>query len=287
MINLLVTGSEGQLGSEIKELSENYSAFLFFFSSKNELDISNFKKVEEFLDEKNIDVIINCAAYTNVDRAEIQPEFANEINYLAVKNLAEISKKRRIKLIHISTDYVFDGHSSIPYSEESKVSPLGTYGNSKMQGEQAMLKLNPENSIIIRTSWLYSSFGRNFVKTILKFCSEKDNIRVVNDQIGSPTYANDLAVSILNMIPQITNKKVEIFHYSNLGECSWYEFAKEIVKQSGQNCEVIPISSKEFNSKVKRPNFSLLNIEKIQEVFKFAIPHWKISLEKCILKINK
>ena len=285
-MNVLVTGSEGQLGSELKELHGKYSAFLFFFTSKNELDITNYQKTNSFIDKNRIEIIINCAAYTNVDGAEREPELADKINHLAVGNLADISKKKRIQLIHISTDYVFDGHSSIPYSEKSMVAPIGAYGISKMQGEKAIMELNPVNSIILRTSWLYSSFGRNFVKTILKLSKEKDKLTVVNDQIGSPTYARDLAEVILNIIPQIGNEDVEIYHYSNLGKCSWFEFAQEIVRHTERNCKLIPVSSKDFNSNVKRPKFSLLNTEKIQEVFKFAVPHWKESLKRFMIQLD-
>ena len=285
-MNVLVTGSKGQLGNELKELQGKYSGFLFFFTSKNELDITNYQKTEIFIDKNRIEVIINCGAYTDVDGAEMEPELADKINHLAVRNLAEISKKKGIQLIHISTDYVFDGRSSIPYSEKSIAAPTGAYGMSKMKGEQAILELNPTNSIILRTSWLYSSFGRNFVKTILKLSREKESLTVVDDQVGSPTYAGDLAHVILNIIPKIRNKNVEIYHYSNLGKCSWFEFADEIVKQSERNCKLIPISSKDFNSKVKRPKFSLLNTKKIQEVFKFAVPHWKESLKKCMIQLD-
>lgn len=285
-MNVLVTGSEGQLSSELKELAEKYKSFVFFFTSKDELDITNFKKTNSFILENKIEVLINCAAYTDVNKAEQEMDLADAINHLAVRNLADICRNNRIQLIHISTDYVFDGHSSIPYSEETLTAPIGAYGMSKMKGEKAILELNPANSIIIRTSWLYSSFGSNFVKTILKLSKEKKCLRVVEDQIGSPTYARDLAVTILNIIPQIRSENTEIFHYSNLGKCSWFEFAKEIISLSKTKCNIVAVSSEAYNSKAKRPNFSLLNTEKIQEVFKLAIPNWKVSLENCILRIN-
>jgi len=206
MIRLLITGSKGQLGLELANLKHHFADYNFFFADKNELDVSNFEAVSNFISKNKIDVIVNCAAYTNVDKAEDEPDLANQMNHLAVKNLAEIAKKNNLKLIHISTDYVFDGTSSIPYSEKDATNPQNVYGSSKLKGEQAIIQINPGNSIIIRTSWLYSIFGHNFVKTILKLSSEKERISVVSDQIGSPTNAMDLADTILRIIPSIKNK---------------------------------------------------------------------------------
>ncbi|WP_457611642.1 dTDP-4-dehydrorhamnose reductase [Lutibacter sp.] len=286
MIHVLVTGSKGQLGLELASLKSAFLNYNFFFADKNRLDITNFKEVSTFILKNKIEVLINCAAYTNVDKAEDEPNLANEINHLAVKNLAEITKKQQLKLIHISTDYVFDGSSSIPYTENESTNPQNVYGITKLNGEKALLKVNPPNAVIIRTSWLYSSFGKNFVKTILKLSAKKESISVVSDQIGSPTYANDLAKTILQVLPLIKSSGVQIYHYANVGKCNWFQFAEEIIKLSKNKCEVIPVSSSTFNSKVKRPNFSLLNTTKIQQEFDVKIPHWKDALAVCMERLR-
>ncbi|WP_456379333.1 dTDP-4-dehydrorhamnose reductase [Lutibacter sp.] len=287
MNNILVTGSKGQLGLELKSLESNFSNYTFFFTDKSKLNISNSEDVFAFILKNKITTIINCAAYTNVDKAEEELDLANEINHLAVENLAKIAKNRNIQLIHISTDYVFDGTSKTPYKEEAIPNPQNVYGATKLKGEEALQTVNPPNSVIIRTSWLYSIFGENFVKTILKLSEEKNNISVVSDQIGSPTNAHDLAKTILQIIPFLKSNRVELYHYANTGTCSWFQFAEEIIKLSKNKCEVVPVSSSTFNSKAKRPNFSLLNTGKIQEIFQLNIPHWKDSLKKCIEKLNK
>lgn len=286
MSNILITGSNGQLGTELANLSSQFSAYKLFLTDKNTLDITNFKAVENFVLKNTIDIIINCAAYTNVDKAEDEVEIANAINYKAVKNIAEISKNHQLKVVHISTDYVFDGTSQIPYVENDDTNPKNQYGKSKELGEKAMLQINPANSIIIRTSWLYAVSGHNFVKTILKLSKERSEIKVVNDQIGSPTNAADLAATIFTILPKIKNEKVEIYHYSNMGTCSWFQFAEEIVKTSKSICNVLPTTSKEFNSKAYRPNFSLLNTEKIKNTFQIEIPTWQDSLRKCIKQLT-
>jgi len=282
MSNVFVTGSKGQLGLELASLESDFLNFNIFFTDKSSVDITNYEAVETFVLNNKITVIINCAAYTNVDLAEDEPAMANEINYLAVRNLAEIAKKHQIQLIHISTDYVFDGTSKIPYLENATANPQNVYGVSKLKGEQAMLAVNPANSALIRTSWLYSKFGKNFVKTIVKLTKEKERINVVDDQIGSPTYAQDLAKTILQIIPFLMSSGVKVYHYANEGKCSWFQFAEEIVKLSESNCLVMPIAASKFNSKAKRPNFSLLNTTNIKQTFKLTIPHWKVSLKKCI-----
>ena len=232
MSNVLVTGSNGQLGLEIVKLKNDFPQFNFYFTDRTSLDISNTDAIENYVVNNKIDTIINCAAYTNVDKAEDESKLANEINCLAIKKIAEIAKKYGVKLIHISTDYVFDGLSEIPYLETDITNTQNVYGDSKLKGEKAIQKINPDNSIIIRTSWLYSKFGKNFVKTMLKLSKEKDQISVVSDQIGSPTNANDMAKTILEVIPNIKWNGVELFHYSNKGKCSWFQFAEEIVKLS-------------------------------------------------------
>jgi dTDP-4-dehydrorhamnose reductase len=286
MNHLLITGSQGQLGLEIARLERDFPNYIFFFTDKTNLDITNFESVENFIVKNKITAIINCVAYTNVDKAEDEPNLANEINHLAVKNLAETAKKNSLKLIHISTDYVFDGKSKIPYLENSATNPQSVYGITKQKGEKAMQAINPNNSILIRTSWLYSKFAKNFVKTIVKLSKEKNKISVVNDQIGTPTNAHDLAKTILQIIPFLKNEGVQLYHYANTGECSWFQFAKEIVKLSKNDCIVEPISSLKLEAKATRPMYSLLNSMKIQKTFNLIIPHWKEALKRCVKELN-
>jgi len=281
MFNILVTGSKGQLASEIKTLSISYS-YNFFFTNREELDIINFRNIEKYIKEYNIDIIINCAAYTSVDKAETQIELSNKINNLAVNNLAQISKEKNIKLIHISTDYVFDGKNFKPYIETDYTSPQCVYGQTKLNGEKAIQKINPKNSIIIRTSWVYSSFGNNFVKTIILLGKNKDNLGIIFDQVGTPTYARDLAQIILDILPKIDNKGVEIYHYSNEGVVSWYDFAKEIMHMTKLDCIINPIETIDYPTPAKRPYYSLLNKNKIKKEFNISIPYWKDSLSSCL-----
>lgn len=281
MLNILVTGSNGQVGSEIRELSSLYENN-YFFTGRDTLDISNYDDIDKFVAENNINIIINCAAYTAVDKAETDEIKAETVNHLAVKYLAEISKKQSIKLIHISTDYVFDGKSYKPYTEEDIVSPNSIYGKTKLNGEKAMIEVSPDNSIIIRTSWVYSSFGNNFVKTMLRLGKEKDELGVIYDQVGTPTYARDLAKAILDILPNIKNNKVEIYNYSNEGVLSWYDFAKEIMKMTKLNCLINPIETKDYPTPAKRPHYSLLNKSKIKQEFDISIPYWKDSLNTCL-----
>lgn len=286
MLNILVTGSNGQLGSSIKYLENQYPNYHFYFTDKKELDILNFSQVEEFVLKNKIEVIINCAAYTNVDKAEDELELANNINYLAVEKLGLIAKNHKIKLIHISTDYVFDGTSEIPYLEDDRTNPKNNYGYTKLKGEEALKKINPTNSIIVRTSWLYSVYGDNFVKTMLRLFKEKETISVVSDQIGSPTNAYDLAKALLQIVPLLKNENIEIYHYSNEGSCSWFQFAKEILNNNNSNkkCIIEPILSRDFKSKAIRPKYSLLNTEKIKNTFKIEVLNWKESLQQCLIK---
>ena len=279
--NILVTGSNGQLGSEIKELSKNYS-YNFFFTDRNNIDITSKDNIKAFCQTNNINVIINCAAYTAVDKAESDVENADLVNRKAVKKLALVSEELNIKLIHISTDYVFDGKNFKPYCEEFQTNPQGVYGKTKLDGENEMRDINPKNSIIIRTSWVYSSFGNNFVKTMLRLGKEKKELGVIFDQVGTPTYARDLALTILDIIPQINNDKVEIYNYSNEGVLSWYDFAKEIMKMAKLNCKINPIETFQYPTPAKRPHFSLLNKNKIKSTFNIEIPYWKDSLDECL-----
>ena len=284
--NILVTGSNGQLGSEIKELSSNYS-YNFFFTDRNSIDITCKDSIRNYCKANDINVIINCAAYTAVDKAETDIESADIGNRKALKKLALISKELNIKLIHISTDYVFDGKNFKPYCEEFQTNPQGIYGKTKLDGENEMRDINPKDSIIIRTSWVYSSFRNNFVKTMLRLGKEKEFLGVIFDQVGTPTYARDLAKAILDIIPQIKNKKVEIYNYSNEGVLSWYDFAKEIMRMAKLNCKVNPIETFQYPTPAKRPHYSLLNKSKIKSTFNVEIPYWKDSLDECLIKLGE
>jgi len=279
-MKVLVIGSEGQLGLEFRKISNSYDSFYWFFSTIKTLDLLRLETIDSFLNNINPNVIINCAAYTNVDKAETEPILANKINYKAVEIISKWTSAKNKKLIHISTDYVFDGLSKFPFSEKSKTKPVNEYGSSKLKGEIACLK-NDSNSIVIRTSWLYSSFGKNFVKTMIDLMKKKDSVKVVNDQIGSPTYAYDLAKVIIEIIINSENKS-GLFHYSNEGKTSWFEFAKSIRELYNLNCEIIGVPSKEFKTIAKRPQYSLLNKSKIKTIFNLEIPNYKQSLKNCI-----
>jgi len=285
-LNILVTGSNGQLGSEIKELSSNYN-YNFFFTDRTNIDITSKNSIKSFCQNNNINIIINCAAYTAVDIAESDIENADLVNRKAVKKLALVSEELHIKLIHISTDYVFDGKNFKPYCEEYQTNPQGIYGKTKLDGENEMININPNNSIIIRTSWVYSSFGNNFVKKILRLGKEKESLDVVFDQVGTPTYARDLAKAILDLIPQINNNKVEIYNYSNEGVLSWYDFAKEIMKMAKVDCKINPIETFQYSTSAKRPHFSLLNKSKIKKEFNIEIRYWKDGLDDCLKRLGE
>jgi dTDP-4-dehydrorhamnose reductase len=287
--NILVTGSNGQLGSELRVLNDEcfLSNYNFLFTTSKELDITDFEKVRSFIANNKIKIIINCAAYTAVDKAEEDKVTADQINHLAVENLATIAKDRDIKLIHISTDYVFDGENFKPYIENDITKPNSVYGKTKLDGENAMIAINPSNSIIIRTSWVYSSYGANFVKTMLRLGRERDSLGVIFDQVGTPTYARDLAKAILDIIPQVNNDTPEIYHYSNEGVISWYDFAKEIMKMGKIECVIDPIETKNYPTPATRPYYSLLNKAKIKKEFNITIPYWKDSLNECLTKMGE
>lgn len=282
MNNILVTGANGQLGSEISSISSDYTDLQFHFTDRDVLDITDKSAVENFCKKNSIDMIINCAAYTAVDRAESNEQNADAVNHLAVKNLAQTAKEQEIKLIHVSTDYVFDGKAYKPYTEGHHTNPQSVYGKTKLDGEKALQEINPENSIIIRTSWVYSSFGNNFVKTMLRLGKERGELGLIYDQVGTPTYAADLAKAIMNILPRLDNKDVQIFHYSNEGVCSWYDFAKSIFELSDIECKVHPIETKEYPTPASRPYYSLLNKSKIKSSFNIEIPYWKDSLQACL-----
>ena len=303
-MNILVTGANGQLGSEIKYLVTNNLTFnikhlTFFFTDKDELDITNEDNIRKYVNENDIDLIINCAAYTAVDKAEEEKEKSDLVNHIAVKYLANTAKEKDIPLMHISTDYVFDGKNYRPYTEEDPVNPQSVYGLTKLKGEEAFIN-SGARGIIIRTSWVYSSFGHNFVKTMLRL-KDRGEIGVVFDQVGTPTYARDLAEAILRIIDvkclmlnekeknnltsnieHLTFNNVEIYHYSNEGVCSWYDFAKAIFEIENIDIKVNPIESKDYPTPAKRPHYSVLNKNKIKKEFNIIIPYWKESLKRML-----
>ena len=275
---ILITGSNGQLGREIQRVLP-----AAIFTDVLELDITDIAALRKAT--KDIDIIINCAAYTNVDKAEDEKELADLLNNQAVENLAIVTKENNASLIHISTDYVFDGYAYRPYTEEQETKPIGIYGATKLAGEESIINSGC-NYIIIRTSWLYSIWGNNFVKTMKELTNERDTLNVIFDQIGTPTYAGDLADAIAKIILNDELDKQGIYHFSNEGICSWYDFAIEIAALCGNDCEIKPIHSYEYPSKVSRPYYSVLDKTKIKEVFNLKIPHWKASLIKCIGKLQ-
>lgn len=287
-MNILITGSNGQLGNEIKQLASNYSSWNFIYKDLPDLDITNIKLLEKLVKEEAINTIVNCAAYTAVDPAESNQEIAHAVNVLGAKNLAKLSNLYNIKLIHISTDFIFDGKHYLPYKETDQPNPLSVYGSTKLEGEQEVLT-ECSNSIIIRTAWLYSSFGANFVKTMQKLGSDRDELNVIFDQVGTPTFAGDLAQIILEILTQLEagSAKKGVYHYSNEGIASWYDFAVEIMSLSNLKCRVYPIETYQYPTPAPRPSFSVLNKEKIKTDFGIEIPHWKSSLKKCIQEINK
>lgn len=288
MTKILITGANGQLGNELRKISTHYKDYIFQFQDIDTLDLTDFKKTEKFITQERPDYIINCAAYTAVDKAETDRDNAFNINSDVPGILAQIANKQNTILFHISTDFVFGGDKSVPYKEDDKAYPLSIYAQSKLLGEKNVLSY--ENTIVIRTSWLYSHFGHNFVNTILKLAKERECLSIVYDQIGTPTYAADLAKVILQFIAIIPNKGVEylqgIYHYSNEGIASWYDFALEIIWQKKINCTIDPILSKEYKLPAQRPSYSVLNKNKIKDLLQIKIPHWKESLQTCLEKID-
>jgi len=285
MKNILVTGSKGQLGSELRDIASNYPDYNFFFTDIEELDLTDKNAVAAFFEENKINVCINCAAYTAVDKAEDEQEFALIINRDTVETLAKNCSKNKALLIHISTDYVFDGRNYKPYTENDVPSPQSYYGLTKLEGEKVAMSTS-DNVIIIRTSWLYSKYGNNFVKTMLRLGKEKDSIGVVVDQVGTPTYAGNLAESIMEVVNQNGNGQVqEIYHFSNEGAISWYDFAKAVMKIKKLDCKVNPIESKDFQAKANRPFYSVLNKSKIKSDFNLEIPYWYDSLKKVLKEL--
>lgn len=277
MANILVTGANGQLGSELKKIGFSPLDEVFF-TDVAELDITNKEAVECYVKRNDIDTIVNCAAYTAVDRAEEEPEKAELINVKAVENLAEVASREGCLLVHVSTDYVFDGTASEPYTEKSPVNPQTVYGRTKLAGERAVKKSGCL-AIIIRTAWLYSEYGSNFVKTILRLAKEKGELNVVADQVGTPTYAADLAAAIVHVLADdCVAEKTGVYHFSNEGVCSWYEFAQEIVRLGGVKCNVNAVTTADYPAKAHRPAYSALDKTKIKQVFGVAVPEWKEAL---------
>lgn len=286
-MKILITGANGQLGNEMRLLSkESNKEDSYFFTDVAELDITNLLDIRAFVKLNNINVIVNCAAYTNVDKAEDDVELCDLINNKAVENLAIVAKEHDCVLIHVSTDYVFSGKGNLPCTEEQATSPLGVYGKTKLEGEDAIRRVGCKY-LIFRTAWLYSEFGNNFVKTMIRLTTEKDSLKVVFDQVGSPTYAGDLAKLIFSLIEKRQYEQHQgIYHFSNEGVCSWYDFAKEISFIAGTDCDIQPCHSDEFPSKVTRPAFSVLDKTKVKRDFQFEVPYWKVSLTKCINKLK-
>ncbi len=286
---ILVTGAKGQLGTELQHLSSLYADFAFTFISRQELDLSDSTAIQNWFKDKRFDFIINCAAYTAVDKAQVEPDLARAINSSAVETLACIAKEQNSAMLHISTDYVFNGKHYMPYVETDLADPQGIYGQTKREGELAMLAINPAKSIIIRTSWVYSRFGNNFVKTMLRLGNERQELGVIYDQVGTPTSASDLALTLLAIIQHhklgyLTT--TEIYHFSNEGVCSWYDFAKVIFEFSAMTCHVKPIETKDYPTPATRPPYSLLNKAKIKTTFDLTIPHWKDSLLDCLQSLT-
>ncbi len=287
MKKIIVTGANGQVGSDLRAIAAEFPLFEFVFATRQDLDISNLEEIEAFFHQHLPDYCINCAAYTAVDKAESEAEQAYLINAQAVQYLAMNCSLQRIPLIHISTDYVYHNGQNTPFVEEDDTNPQGIYADSKLQGDLAALEVY-HNTMVIRTSWVYSSFGNNFVKTMLRLGAERGSLNVVFDQIGTPTYSRDLAYTILHILEKVEKNEVSstalsgVFHYSNEGVASWYDFAKAIFDLKKIPCVVSPIETVDFPTPAKRPPFSLMNKKKIKTTFGIAIPHWRDSLEKML-----
>lgn len=287
---VLLTGGNGQLGSSLLKLKSDFIQLDIISTDLEDLDISKEQNIIDYLSSKSIDYIINSAAYTAVDKAENDESQAFIVNHNGPANLARICKKLRIPLIHISTDYVFSGEAHLPYEEDNPTSPVGVYGRSKLAGESSVLG-SGVYGLVIRTSWLYSEYGNNFVKSMVRLGRSRSKIGVVFDQIGSPTYAENLAHSILTIIKGFVEgsfvvEPVEIYHYCNHGICSWYDFAQAIMEIGEINCKVLPITSEEFPLPAKRPHYSVMNTGKIRDKFGLEIPYWRESLTRCIEQIT-
>jgi len=284
MKNILITGANGQLGNEMRLLSSENNQYNYFFTDVQELDICDEQAIQKFVTENQIDVIVNCAAYTAVDKAEDNADLCRKLNAVAPGYLAKAAESRGAAMIQVSTDYVFNGTNHVPYTEEEPTCPASVYGNTKLEGEQNVMS-NCSKAIVIRTAWLYSTFGNNFVKTMIRLGKERESLGVVFDQIGTPTYAHDLAKAIYAAI----NKGIVpgIYHFSNEGVCSWYDFTLAIHRIAGiSTCKVSPLHTADYPSKAARPHYSVLDKTKIKKTFDIEIPHWEVSLQECINDIN-
>ncbi|MBO4655131.1 MAG: dTDP-4-dehydrorhamnose reductase [Bacteroidales bacterium] len=286
MSRILITGANGQLGNCLRDLAHSDSRHLFFYTDVDELDITNLEQVEDYVSKHDIEVIINAAGYTAVDKAETDAERCFLINRDATRNLALVTKRHDIFLVHISTDYVFDGASSVPYKPEDPINPQSVYGSSKAAGEAAIRETGC-HAVVIRTSWLYSEYGGNFVKTMLRLGRERDEIRVVDDQFGGPTYAGDLAQFIMAVVSQRNFiEGMRIYHFANQGVISWNEFARQIMRNASLSCKVLPVSTAEYGAVAPRPAFSVFDLSAVNQDFGFEIPQWNDSLRKCMQKID-
>lgn len=284
-MNILVTGANGQLGSEIRANASTFKDYNLFFTDLPELDLTQFQSICDFIQNNNIETIINCAAYTAVDKAETEREKAYAVNVIGATHLARAAREFDAALVHISTDYVFSGEKNQPYTETDIPNPVNYYGLTKLEGELAV-KGSGARSLIIRTSWLYSSFGQNFVKTILRLAAGNASIRIVADQFGTPTYAADLACAILSILSKPIDTCGELYHYSNLGSASWFEFAQEIVTLRELPCDVIPITTNDYPLPARRASYSIMDTTKIIQSFHLEIPIWQHSLAKCLERIS-
>lgn len=282
---ILITGANGQLGNEMRRVSAQ-SSNRYIFTDVAELDITDREAVLARVEAEKVEVIVNCAAYTNVEKAEEDYERADLLNNRAVENLALAARAVGATMIHVSTDYVFKGDSCVPYFEDMDTDPLGVYGSTKLAGERALIASGCRY-LIFRTAWLYSPFGNNFVKTMRRLTAERESLNVVFDQVGTPTYAGDLAALIYHVIESGQLEKEGIYHYSDEGVCSWYDFAKEIAELSGYVCDIRPCHSEEFPSKVERPHFSVLDKTKVKKTFGVTVPYWKDSLRKCVNELSE
>ena len=280
MTTILITGSHGQLGNEMQQAAARFPAFRFIYTDVEDLDICDKAALDAFVKANGVNIIVNCAAYTTVDKAEDDVELCYKINAEAVRNIGEVAHQNGLKVVHVSTDYVFDGTNYLPYSEDQAVSPNTVYGKSKLAGEQALME-TCEQTVILRTAWLYSSFGNNFVKTMIKLGTERDSLNVIFDQIGTPTYAADLADTILKILSHETFTP-GMYHFSDEGVCSWYDFTKTIHRIAGITCDVRPIETKDYPARTPRPHYSVLNKAKIKATYGITIPHWEESLERCM-----
>lgn len=283
MKNILITGANGQLGNEMRVVSAEQEQLTYHFTDVAELDICDIEAIERYVVDHAIDCIVNCAAYTNVNKAEEDTELCDKLNHLAPANLARVAAKHQIGLIHVSTDYVFNGEHYVPYKEDEPTCPNSVYGATKLAGEQAILSIHPE-AVVIRTAWLYSTFGNNFVKTMLRLGSEREELGVVFDQIGTPTYARDLARTIQHIM--VKGIVPGIYHYSNEGVCSWYDFTKMIFALGGiTTCQLKPLHTDEYPTPAARPHYSVLDKTKIKQTYGIDVPYWVESLRECISSV--